>query len=493
MIKHIQLLCCAVLICFNTYGQTSVQTIHDDVTQAQIRAYLGFLASDALQGRDTGSEGLQVAAQFIEAHLIAHQVDTMNGMDGYRQHVPFRSYTPPDSTFLMIGNIPLTFPDDYIVLNGKAGYLSSPIVYIGQGNEADIQAQDLRFKVAVSIAGDGVSNDPRDWIKISETKRKMVQKAGGLALIEIYQSRSVPWRFLRRFGQQSQTSLGENMSSNDLPNIWVGTQDSAVIMKLQTEEGHFKFFMDGVKRKSFYSDNVIGFIPGTDPELRKEYIVYSAHYDHIGIGNADATGDTIYNGARDNAVGATAVLRLAEFFAHHPPKRSSIFVFFTAEEMGLLGSKWFTNHLPVPAASIKYNFNIDNGGYNDTTIVSVIGLTRTEAEGAIQSACNDIGLTAIEDSAGEQGLFDRSDNVNFAIMGIPAPTFSLGFTSFDAEIFKYYHQAGDEIETLNMNYIEKYVKAYILSADRIANGVQTPFWNKGDKYYETGVKLYNRK
>ena len=223
-------------------------------------------------------------------------------------------------------------------------------------------------------------------------------------------------------------------------NIWVGTTDSLTIATLRAGDQPLTIKMDAVSREQITSDNVMGLIEGTDPTLKNEYIVYTAHYDHVGVGAPDDLGDEIYNGARDNAVGVTAVLSLANYFAAHPPKRSAMFVLFTAEEKGLLGSKYFTEHLPVAANQIKYNFNIDNGGYNDTSIISVIGLTRTEAEMDIQKACNEIGLQAIEDPAKEQGLFDRSDNVNFAVLGIPAPTFSLGFRAFDEEIFKYYHR-----------------------------------------------------
>ncbi|MFT4568488.1 MAG: aminopeptidase YwaD [Saprospiraceae bacterium] len=492
-LKHFFSYCILLILSIGTLiGQSSVQSIHDEVSQNQIKAHLTFLASDALQGRNTGSQGLEAAAAYIESIFIAAGIEEMNGLDGYSQNVPFRSFSPPDSAWISIDGRRLSFPEDFIALNGKKGILSGPMVHIGYGSEEDIAKQDLRFKIVVAIAGDGENSDPRSWIKMSVKKRNLVKKAGGLALIEIYQSTSVPWRMLRSFGNRATTALHDGLEPNDLPNIWVGTQDSISIQQLTDATRTLKMYIGGVERESYNSANVVGLIPGTDPELKDEYIVYSAHYDHVGIGRADAQGDTIYNGARDNAVGVTAVVELAKFFAKNPPKRSSIFALFTAEEKGLLGSKWFTNNLPVPANKIKYNFNIDNGGYNDTTIVSVVGLTRTEAEDVIQAACNAIGVTAIEDAAGEQGLFDRSDNVNFAVLGIPAPTFSLGFREFDEEIFKYYHQPGDEVNSLNMNYIEKYVKAYILSSDKISNGDNTPFWNEGDKYYEAGIKLYKK-
>ena len=473
-------------------AQSILPKVEHIVDENSVKGSLTFLASDELRGRDTGSEGLEAAGAYISAAFVGWGIDTMKGMDGYYQHVPFRTFDPPREANLSVDGKVLEFGNDFIVINGGKFDASSPVVNVGYGSEEEVSAKDLRFKIAVSIAGDGVDQDPRHWIEMSAAKRQRAKEAGAIGLIEIYQSTTVPWVYLKRLGTQSQTVLDDGKASIDLPNIWVGTQDSLAITNLSTDETFVRIEMDGIKRSFFNSDNVVGFIEGTDPDLKDEYIVYSAHYDHVGIGPADAVGDTIYNGTRDNAIGVTAVLHLANYFSKNPPKRSSLFVLFTAEEKGLLGSKFFTQNLPVSADQVIYNFNIDNGGYNDTTVISVIGLTRTQAEENIQSACQELGLEAIEDAAGAQGLFDRSDNVNFAKLGIPAPTFSLGFRSFDAEIFKYYHRPGDEISTINMSYVTKYVKAYILSADRIANMDAAPFWIEGDKYYDVGTKLYGK-
>jgi len=314
--------------------------------------------------------------------------------------------------------------------------------------------------------------------------------AGGIALVEIYQSRAIPWRFLRSFGTSKQTTVDDGKSNTDLPNLWVGTSDSLTIANLEDDKSALKIAMDEVKRDKFTSDNVMAMIPGSDPTLNDEYIVYSAHYDHVGVGNPDADGDTIYNGTRDNAIGTSGILSLAQYFSKNPPKRSSLFVLFTGEEKGLLGSRHFTQNLPVEPSDIKFNLNIDNAGYNDTTIVTIFGMERTGMTDYINSATHKVGLSAIEDPAPEQNLFDRSDNVNFAVLGIPAPTYSMGFKAFDEDIFKYYHQAGDELETVNLNYVEKYIKSFMLTAISLANSDKTPFWVEGDKYYEAGAKLY---
>lgn len=238
------------------------------------------------------------------------------------------------------------------------------------------------------------------------------------------------------------------------------------------------------------SQNVIGIVEGTDPELKDEYIIYSAHYDHVGTHPSNVPGDSIFNGARDNAVGSTTVLSMAENLAKYPTKRSALFIFFTGEEKGLLGSRYYVENPVLPLNQMVYCFNSDNAGYNDTSIATIIGLPRTTAEQHIKDAATAFGLTAVDDPAPEQGLFDRSDNVSFARKGIPSPTFSLGFRSFSGDVTKYYHQPGDEANTLDYDYLLKFFQAYVLAGRSIADDKETPTWVKGDKYEAAGKALY---
>jgi Zn-dependent M28 family amino/carboxypeptidase len=254
---------------------------------------------------------------------------------------------------------------------------------------------------------------------------------------------------------------------------------------------------EGNKSVVVPAKNVMGLVQGTDAKLKEQYILLSAHYDHIGVTSqpkqTDGRSDSIYNGTRDNAIGVTAVMNAAKYFAKHPPKRSVIFVLFTGEEIGLLGSGYFAAHPPVPLNKIVYNLNCDNGGYNDTSVVTVVGLGRTSADDDIKKAASAYGVTAIPDPVPELNLFDRSDNVNFALHGIPSPTYSMGITSFDSVILKNYHQLSDELGTFNLDYGLKYVRSYILSASNVANNPEQPAWVKDDKYEAAWKKLYQRK
>ncbi len=483
-----------LFICSQLFAQSDVDKINATIDQRGITSHISFLASDALRGRETGSQGLESAASYISSVFIRSGVDTLDGHGKFLQTVPFVEVSPPDSATIVLGSAALSLPDDALVLNGHAQNSTFQTVFVNHGQEDDLADVDLRFKLAVSQIGDGENSDIFAIIEESRAKRQRIIDAGGMGLIEIYQNVRTPWRFVKRLGQQKTLSTNPigDKRSEQFPHMWVSTTDSTAIANLIDDKAPATLDMQGITKNEMPSANVVGIVPGIDPVLKDEYIIYSAHYDHVGVGKADETGDTIYNGARDNAVGTSAILSLAEYIGANPMKRTALFILFTAEEKGLLGSEYFVENSPVPLDQIKYCFNIDNGGYNDTSIVTVIGLTRTDAEDLLQQSCNAFGLDAIEDPAKEQGLFDRSDNVNFAKKGIPAPTFSLGFRSFDEEIFKYYHQPGDELETLDMDYIEKYVKSFILSAISIGNADQSFFWREGDKYYEPGKELYGQ-
>jgi Zn-dependent M28 family amino/carboxypeptidase len=253
----------------------------------------------------------------------------------------------------------------------------------------------------------------------------------------------------------------------------------------------------GNKTNVVPAKNVVGWIKGTDPKLSEQFILLSAHYDHIGVSETprmeEGKLDSIYNGARDNAVGVAGIVNAARYFSAHPPKRSILFIAFTAEELGLVGSRYYSDNPAMPLKKIVYNLNIDNGGYNDTTIVTVVGLGRTSADPDILKGAGAFGLTAKPDPDPTMNLFDRSDNVNFAVKGIPAPTFGMGMKTFDSTMMKRYHQLSDETGDLNPSYILKYIKAYILTAKNIADNPARPTWIKNDKYEAAYKELYTDK
>lgn len=250
----------------------------------------------------------------------------------------------------------------------------------------------------------------------------------------------------------------------------------------------------GFGKEAIRARNVVGIVEGSDPALRDEYVLLTAHYDHVGVGRQGGgpftEQDSIFNGARDNAMGTVALLTAARALAQQPPRRSVIILAVTGEELGLLGSNYYADHPLVPLDQTVFNLNTDGAGYNNTEYVSVVGFGRTGTDAAIEAAAAAAGLEVFPNPAPEQNLFDRSDNVAFAKKGVPALTFSPGFTAFDETISKYYHQVADEADAVDMGYLLQYCRAYAHLARLIADADERPQWKAGDKYEAAGKELY---
>jgi len=290
---------------------------------------------------------------------------------------------------------------------------------------------------------------------------------------------------------------------NDSAAVYIANQFRlAGVHFLPGNNGYFQYFKrhfnaGGVDSGSAAMDvelrNVMGFIPGTDPVLQQQYIVLSAHYDHLGTTRhprmVEGKLDSIYNGARDNASGTTAVIDAGRYFAKYPPRRSILFICYTAEEEGLIGSQWYADHPVFPLKQIVYNLNIDNASYDDTSLVTLVGLHRTSEDSAIISACRTYGLHVNNDPTGGS-LFFESDNAPLATHGIPAPTYSMGMQAMDSTIFNRYHQLSDETGNMDFSYVVKWIRAYILAAQFIADEPAQPRWTPGDPYEKAWMKLY---
>jgi Zn-dependent M28 family amino/carboxypeptidase len=287
----------------------------------------------------------------------------------------------------------------------------------------------------------------------------------------------------------------ESPEASNLVYGWIKEENGGFVTAISNgEQNSVKIKSSGAISTSKPSKNVIGVIEGTDPVLKNEFLLISAHYDHVGVGKQGSSfftaEDSIFNGARDNGIGTVALLSAAKSLAQSPPKRSVIFLAFTAEEMGLLGSSYYTEHPLIPLKQTIFNLNSDGAGYDDIEAISIIGYDRVGVIEEFNLAANKFGLRIIADPAPEQNLFDRSDNVNFAAKGIPAPSVSPGTTGFTEEIAKYYHQAIDNPESIDYDYLLVFCKTFSYMARLIADKDKAPQWSQGDKYEEAGKKLY---
>jgi len=471
------------------------------LSRTEVEVHTRFLASDELQGRRTGEPGNRTAARYIAEQfrlLGLKPAATTDNQPDYLQHINLEKAKTATSATLLIGKDTLQLGKQLIVMSGDPTNLSGEVIYVGYGltdGEDGYKGRDVKGRIVVAQGGSPDAKSPGDIIRAAAEKRKMATQKGVAALIELY-SEATPWGFVSQYFSRDQLTIATSTDGKaPITHLWVNNANNQY--KQLKEAGQtVTLRTSGRPHLTTSSANVAGIIEGTDPKLKNEYVILSAHFDHIGVGaqggSAYQPTDSIFNGARDNAIGAVALLESAKALIQQRPKRSVLVLALTGEEVGFLGSRYYAEHPLVPLKQTIFDLNSDGAGYNDTTVVSVIGLERTGAKAEIEAGAKAFGLSVFAEPAPEQGLFDRSDNVQFAAKGIPAPTFSAGFKAFDAAIGKYYHQAIDNPESLDFNYVLRFCQAYAHAARLIADRPTRPQWSAGDKYEAAGKALYGQ-
>ncbi len=240
--------------------------------------------------------------------------------------------------------------------------------------------------------------------------------------------------------------------------------------------------------KSIISKNVIGYIEGKNSRMKNEFVLLCAHYDHLGTGSLKGSTDTdiIFNGARDNGMGTVALICASKAFAIKPTARSLVFIAFTGEEEGCLGSQYFVENPLLSLDKIVFVLNNDGGGFNDTNLIRIAGLERYSLKKIIIEAVDKYKLSVLPYPSELQYLYELSDNMPFARKGVPAITVSPGFGKIDDEILKYIHTVKDEADdTFNYSYLLKFTRAYISISRAIAD---TPF-----RFQSTKQTTYSEK
>lgn len=470
-----------------------------NVQKAEVEYKLRFLASDELKGRDTGTEENNIAASFIAAHLEAYGFKPAPGQDSYYQTIQFRKTKAPNKGMLTIGSDTFKQGENLLFITGNIEKTSAEVVFAKhgwvdeEGGRDDYEGLDVEGKIVIVLPGTEEGQADQAAFNSARQKRTIAQEKGALALIELYRLQ-FPWQFFKRyFGGENLGMPDDDQEGSSILYGWLqeGQSQLDLAKVREGEKLSAEVMSDGYISKETPSHNVVAVLEGSDPALKDEYILLSAHFDHVGVQSRGPGQDSIFNGARDNGMGTVALLTAAEALSKERPKRSVIVLACTAEEKGLLGSRYYADHPLVPLEKTIFNLNTDGAGYNTTSAVSVIGWGRTGTNYAIEASAKAFGFDIIKDPAPEQGLFDRSDNVAFAAKGVPALNFSPAFENFDAEIQKYYHQPTDEADAVDMEYLLKYSQAFAYIARLIANNGERPKWKEGDKYEAVGKKLYN--
>ena len=464
-----------------------------------IRAHVRFLSLDLLEGRGTGQRGGDLAAEYIATQFWLDGLKAAGDNGTFFQKVPMVGITPaPETTFELVPNkgetLRLKPLDDYVAYDQTqrvSDDIDADIVYIGYGIEApeyqwdDYKGVDVRGKVLLMLVNEPPSSDPKFFKGMALTyygrwtyKYEEAARKGAVGAILIHNSEmaSYPWDVVRNSNSGEKSFL-----KSDAPQLkaaaWIqldvarklaqvsGLEIDKMMADAQSRSFHpvalpvrLKAHMAS-KIRPFSSNNVVAMLPGSDPSLKNEAIMYTAHYDHLGI-RPEMPGDNIYNGARDNATGCGILLELARVFAQAQsrPRRSVIFASVTAEEQGLLGSEYLGQHPPLAIGKVSLDLNFDDvTPLGEPEEVEVSGAERTTFYPTVEAMAQEFRLAIRPDSHPEAGNYYRSDHFSLARVGVPS--FSVdegmkykhhntewGFQQAEEYTNKHYHQPSDEYD-----------------------------------------------
>jgi Zn-dependent M28 family amino/carboxypeptidase len=464
----------------------------------KIRAAVKYLSSDALEGRGMGQPGGDLAADYLGKQFASYGLQPAGDNGTFFQSVSMVAVkTLPDTIFQFVpasgDPVHLTMLDDFVTNNEAQKEISdieAQIVFVGYGVTApeykwdDYKGQDLKGKVALLFVNEPVSDDPnffkgkaltyygRWTYKLEETARR-----GAVATLIIHRTdlASYPWEVVRNSWGNEKSYLVMDGTPKLQAASWITSDVAKKLVAMsgldvdklfqQAQSRDFKPIPLDVKLKAhvasrlrpFVSRNVVAMRPGKDDALKNEAVLFTAHYDHLGI-DAGRKGDNIYNGAIDNATGCGILLELARMWASakDAPPRSAIFAAVTAEEQGLLGSEYFGKHPFMPASKITVDLNYDAlAPIGDPQEVEVSGAERTTFYPVVETTAKEFGFAIKPDAQPGAGHYYRSDHFSLARVGIPAFSVSEGqlYKGHDAAwgeaqakdyVENHYHQPSDE-------------------------------------------------
>lgn len=515
------------------------QTFSPDTQR--IKSHLFFLADDLLEGRDTGSRGHDIAALYIATEFAKYGL-TPAGTDGYMQEVSFRKslldQESPAFTLERDGEeIDFTYPKQYLagpdILN-ETSSVSGKMVFVGYGIIADelehndYEGLDVDGKIVVTLAGKPSSFPSEEGAHFASgsQKKQYAVDNGAIGMITIttpknekvrpYQSRlsyihTPRMAWLKEDGTPAnsfpQLKGGAYLSKGAAETLFEGAEMEldALYSKLENEEVPKGFALPGMvslSKKSTHSTitspNVVAKLEGSDPELKAQHVVFSAHSDHIGFAKT-VKKDNINNGAMDNASGTAVMLETARLFSEmdKKPRRSILFVSVTGEEKGLLGADYFAHNPTVPVGSMVANVNLDMPilTYEFADVIA-FGAAHSDMKGSVEKAASNAGITLSPDPWPEQALFTRSDHYAFVKQGVPAVFLVPGLTSKDPDVdgskvfgeflSTHYHKPSDDInQDFNWDAARTFTNVNAQIGWTLANQAQRSQWNDGDFFGDT--------
>lgn len=445
----------------------------ETITAQDMYARIGFLASDALRGRDTPSPGLDAAAAYLVSEYMRVGLEPAGENGTYYQRYPFPLRRQAVNTTRLnvasaAGTRTLQFGRDFYTLGGTRAEVTAPAVRVPAGADTATSLPDLRNRVAVFDLPGGNSRD----FRLQRTRQaRLAERSGAAAVVHVLGPAWTPDSIARYAATSGRAgrALGTDVA---FPQVLVtpaayqrafGTGPVSVALTVPVED---------LDRAT--APNVAAVLRGSDPVLRNEYVVLSSHMDHVGVGTP-VNGDSIYNGADDDASGTAALVEVAEAIASLPvrPKRSIIFLHVSGEEKGLLGSRWYSDHPTVPIEQIVANVNVDMIGRNSPDTVVVIGKdysTLGQSMNQVGARHPELRLTPADDIWPEERFFFRSDHFNFARKEIPALFFFTG-------VHPDYHRPSDEVDKIDTDKAMRVARLIFYTVVDIADASTRPTWD----------------
>lgn len=504
-----------------------------------IKAHMTFLADDAMEGREAGTRGYDIAANYVAAQYALLGVKPGGDKGSYMQRVPLLAYRPGGEGAVTLTGAPqadggaavaLKYGEDYLpTAQAQAADLTveAPLVFVGYGivdgtrGRDDYAGLDVKGKIVVMLSGapTAIQTEERAHLSNLNTKRAEAAKRGAIGVVTIPTNSSekrrpfargvngmkewrVTWRDAQDVGAiraPGAPSLAQ-ISLAGAAKLFAGAPAAldAALTEAETPQGAVKGFPLATKLKVVLkteiekreSANVVGIIEGSDPTLKAQTVILSAHLDHIGIKeNAKPGEDRINNGAMDNASGVATLLEVARGFKNTKvrPKRSIILLALTGEEKGLIGSDYFANNPTVKKADIAADVNLDMPVllYPFTDVIA-FGADRSTIGEAVKHAAARVGVGLSGDPLPEEGLFTRSDHYRFVEQGIPAVFLMTGFQNGGEKAFTTflktnYHHPGDDLnQPIDYQAAAKFALVNYEIARELANAPARPVWKKGD-------------
>jgi Zn-dependent M28 family amino/carboxypeptidase len=526
--------------CATSTRSGSVPAAAPRITAERMLADVAALSADSMEGRAPGTRGEARTIAYITKRFREAGLEPVSGHD-YRLPVELLGMTRDGSRSTIAirgpgGPLPLVREQNFTFWStAEQAHVSLedvPLVFAGYGVEApeygwdDFKGEDVRGKVLLFLNDDppvvenGVplfGGDVRTYYGRWTYKFEQAEKHGAAGAVVIHTDGSASYGFsvignigARRIWQRDyRLPLLAWMDSTQSARVATGMGTDLAGLFAMAARRDFRPVDTGFRVSAEIATdfervrayNVAGVVRGSDPSLRDQYLVFTAHHDHLGM-DPDLPGeDKIYSGALDNALGVAAILAAAEAFAAASPRRSVMFLSVTAEEGGLLGSGQFVAQPPVPLSQIVANFNIDSPqSYGITRDVGAIGMEMSTLGEVFSAVIREHGWRPEGDPNPAAGSFYRSDQISFAKAGIPALYLSYGTDyveelGFDpaAHRLRHYHQVSDRISPeWDLRGLERDVRLLFEAALRVANAGAQPRWVPGHEFESAWRALYGR-